>query len=337
MLLAVNYHYVGMPEFPCAGIYNLEKFQFLNQVRWLKERFRLVSLPEILDWVQFGSWPDEAVCLITFDDGLRCHHEVVVPLMREHGIPAAFFVSGRPLAERRGTEIHKSHVVRARLGDALVREAFIAFLKRKAMDEELFSAIPEAEIRAHYRYDPFPTAQFKYWTNYVLPPDLRGEFWDDLILELYEKESDFCEEWYMDESMIAAMHKEFECIGSHAWSHDPLASMTEAEATRELVHSRKVLEDCTRGAILALSYPLGNANAVGQREGALALEVGYRLGFTMERAINMTGRYPTLMARIDCNDLPEVGKLPLFEWTNAGLHRPDGLPVKRRCETQALA
>lgn len=337
MLLVVNYHYVDMPPEPHAGVSSMESAQLLEQIRWLRERFVLVTIRDLLTQLKKGRWPDEPQCLITFDDGLRCHYDRVFPLLQENNIPAVFFVSGRPLAEHRGTEIHKSHVARARLGDTLVRESFLGFLKRKAIDKEAFLAIPEEEIRSHYRYDPISIARFKYWTNYVLPTNLRGEFWDDLILELYEKESDFCEEWYLNEAMVYAMHDASECVGSHAWSHNPLAPMDATLALNEMQRSHELLGQITGRKIHAISYPLGNAKAVGQRESVLAEQAGYRLGLTMERAVNIGTKDPTLMARVDCNDLPDVGKLPLFEWTTTGLQRLDGLPVHRRSETQAYS
>ena len=332
MLLSVNYHYVDMATEPYNGINSMSSSQLLAQVRWLQERFRFVAVEELLAQMDAGKWLDAPQCLITFDDGLKCHYECVFPILQKHNIPAAFFVSGQPLADRRGTEIHKSHVARARMGDTVVRKAFFAFIKRNGMDKGRFNAIEAEEVRAHYRYDPYPTAQFKYWTNYMLAANLRRAFWDDVILDLFQKEEDFCDEWYMNEAMICAMHQSAACVGSHAWSHNPLAPMDAVMAGDELKHSRELLSQITGSAIRVISYPLGNTNAVGKREGILAEELGYRLGFTMERAVNNEPKETTLLARVDCNDLPEVGKSPLFDWSESGLRRLDGSPMERSCE-----
>lgn len=52
-------------------------------------------------------------CLITFDDGLKCHYEIVFKLMKEYNFPVHFFISSQPLKEKKAIEVHKSQYVRA--------------------------------------------------------------------------------------------------------------------------------------------------------------------------------------------------------------------------------
>jgi len=49
MLLAVNYHYVGMPAFPYPGIWGLSVNNFLEQLFWLKGHFDLIGIPELTE------------------------------------------------------------------------------------------------------------------------------------------------------------------------------------------------------------------------------------------------------------------------------------------------
>lgn len=265
--------------------------------------------------------------MITFDDGLRCHYDIIFPLMIEYNFPAAFFVSTKPLVEKKATNVHESHFVRANVPPERIYEAMMAYLNSHCIKENAYG---EDLIRKHYRYDELETARLKYLLNYVLPEDASTKIINDLFAEIVEDEESFCSEWYMTEKEIKALHDRFGCIGSHAHSHGPLASFSDQQSQAEIFESKKHLENVTDAKIEAISYPLGNPKAVSLREGKLAKMSGYAFGFTMERTVNLSPISPQLFARIDCNDLPDVGKKPLFRMINGRLKRCNGKQVGRK-------
>ena len=65
----------------------------------------------------------------------------------------------------------------------------------------------------------------------------------------------------------------------------------------------RLLQKITDSDIYAISYPLGNPEAVKGHVLEVTREAGYTFGFTMERAINNDFREPLFLARADCNDL----------------------------------
>lgn len=54
MLLAVNYHYVGMPAFPYPGIWGLSVKDFVVHLEYLKKHFSLVGIPELAKTLRGG-------------------------------------------------------------------------------------------------------------------------------------------------------------------------------------------------------------------------------------------------------------------------------------------
>lgn len=79
---AVNYHDVPPSR---AGA-------FENQLRFYAEHFVAVGRREILQLLE-GHWPHpKPGILLSFDDGLRSHAEVVAPLLERHGFPGWFLV-----------------------------------------------------------------------------------------------------------------------------------------------------------------------------------------------------------------------------------------------------
>lgn len=81
-LRAVNYH-----DVPASQAANFER-----QLGFYRRHFEPVGLPELRGFLQ-GRWPhDRPGLLLSFDDGLRSHAEVVAPLLEKHGFPGWFAV-----------------------------------------------------------------------------------------------------------------------------------------------------------------------------------------------------------------------------------------------------
>jgi len=247
--------------------------------------------------------------------------------MAKHDFPAAFFVSTKPISEGKATTVHKNQFVRANVPPERIYAAVHSYLDSHHLTENIYDG---EQVRKHYRYDDFETARLKYLLNYVLPVEASAKIIADLFAKIVVDEATFCSEWYMSENEIKELHDRFGCIGSHAHSHMPLAELSEQQSHSEIFGSKLYLESITGAKIEAISYPLGNPKAVSYRERNLAEIAGYAFGFTMERSANLTLNTPQLFARIDCNDLPEVGKKPLFCMKNGKLEKIDGHRIGRR-------
>jgi peptidoglycan/xylan/chitin deacetylase (PgdA/CDA1 family) len=73
--------------------------RFAAQMRYLAERRRVVDLDALLEPDPSPGPPRVA---ITFDDGYRSALEHAVPVLREHGFPAAFFIPTKWIGGRNG-------------------------------------------------------------------------------------------------------------------------------------------------------------------------------------------------------------------------------------------
>ncbi len=80
---AVNYH-----EIPQNQAENFE-----TQLKFYSERFVNVGYGDLIDFLQSGKWRhDKPGLLLSFDDGLRTHHDVAAPLLEKYGFTGWFFV-----------------------------------------------------------------------------------------------------------------------------------------------------------------------------------------------------------------------------------------------------
>ncbi|MEM6640647.1 MAG: polysaccharide deacetylase family protein [Pseudomonadota bacterium] len=66
--------------------------RFRSQLAVMSTYFNVIPLAQAIDGLANGTLPSRAVC-ITFDDGYRDNHDVALPLLKEAGCHATFFVT----------------------------------------------------------------------------------------------------------------------------------------------------------------------------------------------------------------------------------------------------
>lgn len=311
MLLVVNYHYVH-PEgaYPHPGIYPTPVERLAGQLEEIGRHFEFVAREDLAAALDGGRGLPTRACLVTFDDGLRDQYENALPVLERAGVRATFFVSGRPLAERRPLLVHQTHWLRAHLAPeelfARMDEALQAEGSRP-LDALLAEA---AEGERSSRYDEGAAARLRFAMRHVIPFDTGDRVMGLLFDGLVPDAADFCERFYMDEAMVRDLGRRG-LLGLHSYDHRPLTRLDPGAVRRDLARNRNVLAGICGAPVDSLAYPYGGAREVSlavAREGAA---LGLRLGFTMERAFNASLAEPHLLARFDTNDAPG-GKSPLF-------------------------
>lgn len=305
---AVNFHYVGMPEYPHGGVNSLSVEKFGSILEKMGRDFDFIGLPELGRFLNPDAFSAGNYCLVTFDDGLRCQAETALPELRRLGVPAAFFVQSGARAHCRAAATHKLHFLRATRGD----ETLFAALEKARAGGLLDSSPAELDretIARHYRYDAPEAAALKFFFNYHLDAEKAEHVLEVLFESCGIDEAAFVDEFYMSREQVREIGA-LGAVGSHGVSHRPLARLSREKAVRELEESRRDLEEWSGSAVEFVSYPFGNEKAVNHEVGALAAEAGYRGGFTMERAKNQTANDPLLLARIDVLDIDGHAALP---------------------------
>jgi peptidoglycan/xylan/chitin deacetylase (PgdA/CDA1 family) len=297
-LLAVGYHYVAAepPREPRA-IFPVSVDALRAQLELLGRSWEFVSRDELLAAVAGEGALPERACAITFDDGLRCQVELALPVLEELGIPAIFFVLGKPVAEGRVLRVHKVHALRERIDDAELLELVGA------------EDVPEDVVREHYRYDTPQAARVKYLLNMALAADERDRVVDAAFSEVFPDEVAFAARLYMSREEIRALAPS---VGAHSYAHEPLALMASEELDRDLERCTALVEELTGERPRAFSYPHGTPSTVDVATARRLAAAGYRVAFTMERALNQSLDEPLLLGRLDANDAPG-GKRPLEE------------------------
>ena len=294
----MGYHYVAaeVPAEPRA-IFPVSVEALRAQLELLGRSWEFVSRDELLAAAAGEATLPERACAVTFDDGLRCQAELALPLLDELGIPAIFFVPGKPLAEGRVLHVHKVHALRERVDDAELLELVGT------------EDVPEDVAREHYRYDAPQAARVKYLLNMALPADERDRVVGAAFAEVFPDEAAFAAELYMSRDQIRGLASS---VGAHSYAHEPLALLPPDELDRDLERCTTLLEEITGVRPRAFSYPHGTASTVDVGTARRLAAAGFRVAFTMERALNRSLDEPLLLGRLDANDAPG-GRRPLDE------------------------
>ncbi len=303
MLIVSNYHYIR-EDFTAKhpSIFGLTPMQFRLQIEELSKAGSFISQKDLVDFRDKTF--DKNYILITFDDGLKEQYELAKPILDAMGIPFIFFINTVNFTERKVSLVHKIHLVRSRLSSAEI----LAELSKIS----LFELSPQEKAQAifHYNYDEEQTALLKYLLNFKMSLPQQQEFINPLFEQIFEEES-LNSELYFDEQMLQVLDKE-DALGSHSHNHVPLGNISSDELQKELKQSQDFFRLKFGKPALSISYPYGSLDA----SSAISEQVnahGFKLGFTMERAMNNSlEEDPFMLSRFDCNDMP-LGKNELLK------------------------
>jgi len=92
-LLVVMYHGVTSKCYYPPIWTQLPVEIFRSQLEFLRDHYRVVTLPEVIAAVEGKGILPERAALITFDDGIKNNFSVAFPVLQELGLPAGIFLT----------------------------------------------------------------------------------------------------------------------------------------------------------------------------------------------------------------------------------------------------
>src|SRR5262245_26374135 len=284
-LLVLTYHRVGA----LAGnpfddaTFSATPEAFRTQVTYLKERFAMPPVDEILESLARGRTNDP-MALITFDDGYRDNHDIAFPVLRDIGVPACFFVVTGLLDS-----------------PALPWWDQVAYSVKNTSVEVLKLDYPE-RLEFDLRVTPRGFATWRILRAYkdATAPD-QSRFLDELATQTQICVDDrrLGQTLFMSWDAAREMASAGMTIGSHTTSHPVLSSLPEAAQRRELVESRERIGEMIGLRPDVLAYPVGGRGAFNDMTKRLAREVGYRAAFRYHGGLN----------RPDATDLFSIARI----------------------------
>ena len=303
--LVVMYHYVRdvtQTRFPT--IKALSPIDFKRQLDWLSKTYRIISYSDLQDVINGSRSLATDEALLTFDDGLRDHFDIVFPILQKRGLPGLFFVGGATLEdEPKVLNVHKTHFLLATLGV----DRFVTALNTNTKTKNLLVSKSEGLRwkRGVYRYDAINEQEVKHILNYEAPITDTDKLLKDLFSIYIGDEASFAKELYLNRDQIKQMSNTGMTFGFHTQRHRVLSRLSLDEQRAELSDGVKLIQQLTNQQAVPFCFPYGHVHTYNNDTLEVLGEIGYAAAFNTIRRLAIPGKDTVFeIPRFDTRDLP---------------------------------
>lgn len=270
-LLVLNYHRIRTAEQASSefddGVFDTDVVTFRRQMEWLK------SMTEVLDEESLlRNFPDTSPsrgrlrALVTFDDGYAECFSHVKPVLDEFGIRGIFFIPVGILESRNLGWWDLAAYVLKRSDRAVIRLDDSDYPLGQSLSLSLRRILSKFKLEKSDRTADL-LRRLSSACGVALPdPDRQSR-------EL------------MSWDQVCELRRAGHSIGSHAWSHRPLATLTPEEQSREIRESKRELEALLGREILSFAYPVGGPMHYDSHSVDQVRRAGYRMAFSFNTGI----------------------------------------------------
>jgi peptidoglycan/xylan/chitin deacetylase (PgdA/CDA1 family) len=300
---AVVFHNIisdPMDEFD-RQLYRRHVNGFARTVKFLCERYEIVSLPAMLSRMEQGDPAPEALC-ITFDDGFAGNYELAWPILAEAGATATIFLPSEPGVPGQPHVVDEMRLLHFEVLEIAFRLSEVSHLNAAALD------LGEIELTA-----PVQRAREMNRIKTVLKslPAVEAEEAQEDILKQLGVDGGRIEAYAaanpkyrkLSVEQIRTLQNSGWTIGGHTRNHLPLSSL-DADGVRAEVegnlHDLSALFGVTNPPF---AYPYGTPELVGALAPEMVRAAGYSCAFTTDRRTFDGASERFLLGRFSDGDL----------------------------------
>lgn len=239
------YHVVG--DEPVAHVKYLYRFrasaEFERDIDYFLRVYTPVTLQQLIDHVQSGAPLPERALHLTFDDGFREMHDVVMPILVRKGMPATFFlISGfldnHDMAHHNRISVLLQHLESA--GPETIARA------QKFLRE---NGVPGEDVKTQLLSTLYPQREIVKQTAALAECDL------DAYLAAKAP--------FLSASQVEAMLRAGFSVGAHSVDHPRYSEIAPREQLEQTRESVKFISKRFKIACHSFAFPL-TANGVGR-------------------------------------------------------------------------
>ena len=283
----VNYHGVvpadhlsssRRDDFLDANLTRPEEFR--KQLRFLKDRYRVVHPEDFRAWVEQGKPLPERAVLLTCDDGLLNVLTDMLPLLQNEELSCLFFVTSASCRENAGVlwyeELYRLMRSNTPGGNGMGEKR----MGVKGLDEkDLQLPIDDSESARPN------TFQGRWWSAVRRASRLEANQREVWLAQLRSRcgtvdDPGSEKRWrLLNLAELRQLAAAGMSIGAHTRSHPILSLCGDEEVRREIHQSKIELERALGCSAWAFAYPFGNPATMGEREVRIAREAGFSCAF----------------------------------------------------------
>jgi peptidoglycan/xylan/chitin deacetylase (PgdA/CDA1 family) len=272
-LSIITYHHIAdhEPSYPFdPDTADATRAQFRRQIEMLARYGTPIGVDDLLRAIEGGPLPKNPV-MVTFDDGYRSCHDVALPILRQVGVPATFFISTAFISERR---LYWWERIALLLTGAKRKESAIRYPRPLELDVRdpmlrhrltgLVKTEPSLDVERFL--EGLAAALGVDWAS-----DLEVRYADDMIMT-----------W----DQVRALAASGMGVESHTRRHRVLQTLAPADLEDELTGSRQDLEAQLGRPVRVIAYPVGRRIAEESHIRRALAAAGYRAGLSNKTGVN---------------------------------------------------
>jgi peptidoglycan/xylan/chitin deacetylase (PgdA/CDA1 family) len=277
-----HFHGVGHP--PSQGSISAGQLRLLVD---FVGRDRILPAREWIERATNDALRPGDVCL-TFDDNLRCQFDVAVPVLRELGLTACFFVHSSVLTgsvERLELDRRFRSTRFNSVDDFYV--AFYAEVDAGPFAARVRQAMLRFDARTYLSGYAFYTAddrRFRFVRDDVLGPEAYRHVMDRMLADRGIDERELAEGTWMNADHLLGLHREGHVLGLHSHTHPTrFARLSPQQQRDEYTINWRILKQITGSPPTAMAHP---SNSYSPYTLSILRQLGVRVGFRANTSLS---------------------------------------------------
>lgn len=268
------------------GVIDTTPDAFDRHMAYLKKWFDVIGIDDLIAFRRGGPLAKNPV-LVTFDDGYLDNHDVVLPILKKHGLKATFFIATHYIEERRLFWWDKINYVMKRSRRVAIELTYPA---KETLELGPDEGARKRAIRRVLR----------------IVKDHHGLDLERYLAELMaacdvplprDEERALANRMLMTWDHVKAIRAAGMDVQSHTSTHRVLQTLGDEELASELSTSREVLEGVLGEKVRAISYPVGKPLRYTPGIRNAVRKAGYELGFSNATGVNHRWDFDPLDAK----------------------------------------
>jgi glycosyltransferase involved in cell wall biosynthesis/peptidoglycan/xylan/chitin deacetylase (PgdA/CDA1 family) len=237
--------------------------RFEDQIRYLKNKFAVISLQELLTRISHRQ-PVKNCVVITFDDGYSDNLYLAKSILEKYSIPATFFITVGMIGSSR--ELWWDELERIFLSKNITFKPLQIYIDKR----EHYWDVRSREV-----------ARVVFWEIYKLIKNLPHFKREQILCELFNwrgLERDNGRETHRmlnREEILDMSDGELIEIGCHSLTHPVLSNESVKRKWAEIKESKLILEQCIKRKVRSFSYPFGLRREIDEDTIGVVKESGY--------------------------------------------------------------
>jgi peptidoglycan/xylan/chitin deacetylase (PgdA/CDA1 family) len=260
------YHRIGSGGVPLYS--GLPPAVFEAQIRFLRKRYRIVSIDELYASLRNPSSVEQTVT-ITFDDGYRDLYTHAFPILQRYKVPATIYLTVGAIESGYAAWYDRIFVA---LKSFPGNQLDLTLEQPRVLQLNSLPARIEAGVEIIGFLRTVSNERRLQWcASFEKRVPVSADELGNCMLT-----------W----EQVKAMHRNGISFGSHTMTHPVLSRVPPPEIEKELIQSKEIIEGKINSPVLDFAYPFGKSSDCGNSAEELLGRCGYRTAVTTIEGVN---------------------------------------------------